>query len=153
MDSILSNEKLTNLIVIVGSITIPYVFIQYQIYQMRQEIEQLNKKLISTIQQVASIKIEESKIETLFSHLRQIASQMKSEKVLLQNITTTVRNQQRILNELINQLNTEGITNIVHRPVTILFNEENTDESIVLDSEKKKKKKEKKKSSLEDLGL
>jgi hypothetical protein len=152
MDNILSNEKLTNLIVIVGSITIPYVFIQYQIYQMRQEIEQLNKKLISTIQQVASIKIEESKIETLFSHLRQIASQMKSEKVLLQNITTTVRNQQRILNELINQLNTEGITNIVHRPVTII-NEENNDESIVLDSEKKKKKKEKKKSSLEDLGL
>jgi archaellum biogenesis protein FlaJ (TadC family) len=151
MDNILSNEKVTNLIVIVGSITIPYVFIQYQIYQMRQEIEQLNKKLISTIQQVASIKIEESKIETLFSHLRQIASQMKSEKVLLQNITTTVRNQQRILNELINQLNTEGITNIVHRPVTII-NEENTDESIVLDSEKKKKK-EKKKSSLEDLGL
>lgn len=77
---------------------------------------------------------------------------MKNEKILLQNITTTIRNQQKTLNELVNQLNNEGITNIVHKPVTILFNEENADDSIVLDSNKKKKK-EKKKNSLEDLGL
>lgn len=153
----MNNEKLTNLIVIVGSITIPYIFIQYQIYQLKQENEQLNKKLVSTIQQVASIKIEESKIETIFSHLRHMVSQLKTQRAFIQNITNTIRNQQRVLNDMINQLGANGLVNIVNKPFNNMWNakvdEEEHDYDLEFEEIKKEKEKKKKKDTLEELGI
>jgi predicted RNase H-like nuclease (RuvC/YqgF family) len=149
MDNILNNEKFLKLGIIIGAICIPYAFIEFQIYQFKQEIEELNKKVISVVQQIANIKIEESKIESIISYLKQLNQGMKNERSVVQGLTVNLRNQQKLINELVNQLNSNGYTSIMYKPLSIPeLKDEDDVEDRLQDLRKKKKKNE-----LEELGI
>lgn len=145
----LGNEKFLKLGIIIGAICIPYAFIEFQIYQFKQEIEELNRKLVSVVQQIASIKIEESKIESMFSHLKQMNQNMKNERSVIQGLVINLRNQQKIINDLVNQLNASGVTSIMYKPLSIPELRTEDDEEDRMQEPKKKKKK----NELEELGV
>lgn len=145
----LGNEKFLKLGIIIGAICIPYAFIEFQIYQFKQEIEELNRKLVSVVQQIASIKIEESKIESMFSHLKQMNQNMKNERSVIQGLVINLRNQQKIINDLVNQLNASGVTSIMYKPLSIPELRTEDDEEDRMQETKKKKKK----NELEELGV
>lgn len=145
----LGNEKFLKLGIIIGAICIPYAFIEFQIYQFKQEIEELNRKLVSVVQQIASIKIEESKIESMFSHLKQMNQNMKNERSVIQGLVINLRNQQKIINDLVNQLNASGVTSIMYKPLSIPELRTEEDEEDRMQEPKKKKKK----NELEELGV
>jgi uncharacterized protein YukE len=149
MDNMLGNEKFLKLGIIIGAICIPYAFIEFQIYQFKQEIEELNRKLVSVVQQIASIKIEESKIESMFSHLKQMNQNMKNERSVIQGLVINLRNQQKIINDLVNQLNASGVTSIMYKPLSIPELRTEDDEEDRMQETKKKKKK----NELEELGV
>jgi uncharacterized protein YukE len=149
MDNMLGNEKFLKLGIIIGAICIPYAFIEFQIYQFKQEIEELNRKLVSVVQQIASIKIEESKIESMFSHLKQMNQNMKNERSVIQGLVINLRNQQKIINDLVNQLNASGVTSIMYKPLSIPELRTEEDEEDRMQEPKKKKKK----NELEELGV
>jgi uncharacterized protein YukE len=149
MDNMLGNEKFLKLGIIIGAICIPYAFIEFQIYQFKQEIEELNRKLVSVVQQIASIKIEESKIESMFSHLKQMNQNMKNERSVIQGLVINLRNQQKIINDLVNQLNASGVTSIMYKPLSIPELRTEDDEEDRMQEPKKKKKK----NELEELGV
>jgi len=135
-----NNEKLILFLANIGAIVAPYFVVQYQIYQGKQEIEGLTKRLASTIQQVASLKVDEGRLETIFSHIKYLTTQVKEQKQTIEYLTNSIKNQQKVFQDLVQQLELQGIT---YTPSRIRFEEvrkkedsEESDQSTDQSSEK-----------------
>jgi len=132
-----NNEKLILFLANIGAIVAPYLVVQYQIYQGKQEIEGLTKRLASTIQQVASLKVDEGRLETIFSHIKYLTTQVKEQKQTIEYLTNSIKNQQKVFQDLVQQLELQGIT---YTPSRIRFEEvrrsEESDQSTDQSSEK-----------------
>jgi len=115
-----NNEKLILFLANIGAIVAPYLVVQYQIYQGKQEIEGLTKRLASTIQQVASLKVDEGRLETIFSHIKYLTTQVKEQKQTIEYLTNSIKNQQKVFQDLVQQLELQGIT---YTPSRIRFEE------------------------------
>lgn len=138
-------KKVISFMSTVGAIIVPFIYVQYQMNNVDSKVEQIAKKLASTVQHVASIKIEEGRMDTVFSHIRYLTNQVKEQKQQIEYLTNLLKTQQRMFQDLVQQLEVQGINYV---PPKIRFDDEKRKVE-----EKQKKRKKKKSKNNDDVTL